>query len=354
MPAVRFTTTISALALLFSGSAALAQNSTPVDRKQPLATVGGQPVYEEDLNPSVNGQLLQLRNQEYQVKKSALDDAIDNQLLEAEAKKKGITTDELLKQEVDAKIQPPDDSELQGFYVAQRDRLNKPFSEVKEQLRQTYMQAEMKQRRQEYTKKLRERNNIAILLAPPKVQVAYDAARLRGNPNAPVIIVEFSDYECPYCRQVEPTVKQLLAKYRDQVRISYRDFPLTAIHPQAMIAAEASRCALEQGKYWEYHDQLFAASKLEKDSLVEYARNLKLDDKQFEICLTSEKYKADIEKDTQEGRKAGVNGTPGFFINGISLSGAQGQDAFARVIDDELGRKSNRPTATVTITRAER
>jgi protein-disulfide isomerase len=169
-----------------------------------------------------------------------------------------------------------------------------------------------------------------------------------------VTIVEFSDYECPYCRQVEPTVKQLLAKYGDQVRISYRDYPLTAIHPQAMIAAEASRCALEQGKFWEYHDQLFAAPKLDKDALIEYARNLKLDDKQFGSCLSNQKYKADIEKDEQEGRKAGVNGTPAFFVNGVVLSGAQPQDAFTRVIDDELGRKTNRPTASVTITRAER
>ena len=135
--------------------------------------------------------------------------------------------------------------------------------------------------------------------------------------------------------------------------LSYCDFPLTAIHSQAMISAEASRCALEQGKFWEYHDQLFTASKLEKDDLIGYARNLKLDDKQFGSCLSSEKYKADIEKDEQEGRKAGVNGTPGFFINGVALSGAQPKDAFTRVIDDELARKSSHPTASVSITRVE-
>jgi protein-disulfide isomerase len=116
----------------------------------------------------------------------------------------------------------------------------------------------------------------------------------------------------------------------------------------------ASRCALEQGKFWEYHDQLFTASKLEKDDLIGYARDLKLDDKQFGSCLTGEKYKADIEKDLQEGKKAGVNGTPGFFINGVFLNGAQGQDAFARIIDEELARKSNHPAASVSISRVER
>jgi protein-disulfide isomerase len=138
------------------------------------------------------------------------------------------------------------------------------------------------------------------------------------------------------------------------VSLAYRDFPLKAIHSQAEIAAEASRCAGEQGKFWEYHDQLLAASKLDKDALVEYARNLKLDDKQFGSCLTSEKYKAEIEKDSAEGKKAGVQGTPGFFINGVTLSGAQPADEFTRLIDDELGRKNNRPTASVSITRVER
>ena len=125
-----------------------------------------------------------------------------------------------------------------------------------------------------------------------------------------------------------------------------------------MISAEASRCALEQGKFWEYHDQLFTASKLEKNDLIEYARNLKLDDKQFDSCLTSEKYKAEIEKDEQEGRKAGVNGTPGFFINGVEISGAKPKDEFERVIDDELARKSSvastHPAATIRVTRADR
>jgi protein-disulfide isomerase len=200
-------------------------------------------------------------------------------------------------------------------------------------------------------KGLRSESKVVVLLSAPRVEVAYDPKRLRGNPKAPVMIVEFSDYQCPYCHQAEPVLKEVLAKYGDKVSFSYRDFPLTAIHEQAMIAAEASRCAEEQGKFWEYHDQLFTASKLDKDALIEYARNLKLDDKQFDSCLTGQKYKADIEKDEEEGRKAGINGTPGFFINGIELSGAKPGDAFAKIIDDELARKNNPPAATVSVSR---
>jgi protein-disulfide isomerase len=328
---------------------------TPSGRdKQVVATIGGQAVYDDDLNPSIRAQLLQLRNQEYELKKKALDSLIEQKLVEAAAKEKGIPKEKLLEQEVDAKVQEPTDGELQAYYLAQKGRMNRPFDEVKDQVRQGLKQAKIQQGRQDYLKGLRADSNVVVLLTPPRVQVAYDPARLRGNPKAPVMIVEFSDYQCPYCRQVEPTLKELLAKYGgDNVSLAYRDFPLTAIHSQAQIAAEASRCALEQGKFWEYHDQLFAASKLDKDALIEYARNLKLDDKQFGSCLTTERYKAEIDKDLQEGRNAGVSGTPGFFINGVALSGSQPKDAFTEAINEELARKSNRAAVSIQISRAE-
>ena len=337
----------------FFGGTLFAQNADTPKPKQPLATVDGQPVYEEDLAPSVEGQLQPLRNQEYEIKRKALDSLIEQKMLEVAAKKKGLTTEKLLDQEVNSKVPDPSDAELEGYYVG-LGRVTQPFAEVKSKLRDSYKQAKIRQAREDYLKTLRADSNVVVLFSAPRIEVAYDPARLRGNPKAPVMIVEFSDYQCPYCHSVEPTVKELLTKYGDKISLSYRDFPLTAIHSQAMISAEASRCALEQGKFWEYHDQLFAASKLEKDDLIEYARNLKLDDKQFGSCLTSEKYKADIEKDEQEGRKAGVNGTPGFFINGVALSGAQGQEAFTRVIDDELARKNNHPTASIRISRVDR
>src|SRR6266481_9937514 len=344
------------VALLFCMSAfiaatSVAQSAETPKPKQPVATVEGQPIYDEDLAPSVEGQLQPLRNQEYEIKRKALDNLIEQKMLEAAAKKKGLTTEKLLDQEVNSKIPDPSDAELEGYYVGLK--VTRPFAEVKTQLRDGYKQAKIRQAREDYLKTLRADSKVVVLLSAPRVEVAYDPARLRGNPKAPVMIVEFSDYQCPYCHSVEPTVKEVLTKYGDKVSLSYRDFPLTAIHSQAMIAAEASRCAEEQGKFWEYHDQLFTASKLEKDSLIEYARNLKLDDKQFESCLTSEKYKADIEKDTQDGRKAGVSGTPGFFINGVEISGAKPKDEIERVIDDELGRKSTRGSVSVKVSRAE-
>ena len=315
-----------------------AQGRSATQPPQPVATVDGLPVYEDDLS-AAQGQLSQLRSQEYEIKRKALDSAIDQKILDEAAKKKGLTTDQLLAQEVNSKVSDPSDAEVEGYYYALRDRINRPLSEVKSQIQQGLKQAKIDEARQEYVKKLRAQANVVVLLSAPRVNVAYDPARVRGNPKAPVMIVEFSDYQCPYCHQVEPTVKQLLAKYGDKVSLAYRDYPLRAIHSQAEIAAEASRCALEQGKFWEYHDQLFAASKLEKDALIEYAKNVGLDEKQFGSCLASEKYKGAIDKDLADGGKAGVNGTPGFFINGVAISGAKQQDTFTQIIDDELSRK---------------
>lgn len=337
--------------VFLASAASRAQTSDAARAKQPVATVDGQTIYDEDLAAAAQGQLQPLRNQEYEIKKKALDSLIEQRLLEAAAKKQGLTTEKLLVQEVDSKVPDPGDAEIEGYYLAQREKVNRPLDDtLRNQLRLSVKQAKTRQLREDYMKRLHSDSNVAILFSPPRVQVGYDPKRMRGNPKAPITIVEFSDYQCPYCHQVEAALKEVLAKYGDKVSLAYRDFPLTAIHSQAEIAAEASHCALEQGRFWQYHDQLFAASKLDKDALIDYARNLQLDDKQFGSCLMSEKYKAEIAKDSEDGKKAGVRGTPAFFINGITLSGAQPEDAFIRVIEDELGRAGDRPTATASLT----
>lgn len=323
---------------LWLASGAWCNDPDRAGAKQPVAVVAGQAIYEEDLLPLIQAQVQQIRNQEYELKSKALERLVNQKLLEAEAKKKDISAEKLLEQEVDSKIAEPGDAEAEAYYLGQRDKINRSFEEIKAQLRQGLKQAKIQEARQTYAKHLREKADVVILLSPPRIEVASDPARLRGNPKAPVIIVEFSDFQCPYCRRVQPTLKELLAKYEGRVSLSYRDFPLLQIHPQAQLAAEASRCAAEQGKFWEYHDLLFAG-KLERDGLLEDARNLKLDEKQFDTCLSSGKYKPQIEKDLQEGTGAGVSGTPGFFINGIPLSGAQPLESFVRVVEEELARR---------------
>jgi len=165
-----------------------------------------------------------------------------------------------------------------------------------------------------------------------------------GPANAPVTIIEFSDYQCPFCKRVEPAIRQVLDTYKDKVRLVYRDFPLS-FHQNAQKAAEASECADEQGKFWEYHDLLFERqaewSSEGNDKLKEYASSLGLDAKKFNECLDSGKYASEVQKDLNDGQSYGVAGTPAFFINGIEVSGAQPFSSFQQVIDTELSKASS-------------
>jgi len=309
----------------------------------PMATVAGQPIYEEDL--AVGSKLLQLRNQEYQMKSKALDDLIRKRLIDAEAQKRGISTDKLLEQEVDSKVADPSDAEVEGYYLAVQGQLNQPFQEIKTQIEKALKVLKTQQARQDYGDALRAKGEVSVLLQPPKVEVGYDPARVRGEANAPVTIVEFSDFQCLYCKNAEPILKDLLAKYNGRIKLAYRDFPLRTLHPQAQLAAEAGRCAEEQGKFWEYHDALFAdQSNLDEAGLAKTAQNLGLDEKSFQSCLTQRKFKFNVEQDVQEGTNAGVSGTPGFFINGEFLSGAQPQAEFEKLIERELAISGIRNT----------
>jgi protein-disulfide isomerase len=319
----------------------LAQSSGPAKSTETLATVGGQPITEDDLLPSVASKLISLRNLEYQMKKQALDNLIDQKLLEAEAKRKGISADKFLEQEVDTKVAEPTDAELNAYYLAQKAELNRPLNEAKAQLEPSLKQAKVQQARQAFYAHLREQAKVVVLLSPPRVEVSVDPARVRGNPKAKVMIVEFSDFQCPYCGGVQATLQSVLAKHPDTVALAYRDMPMSKIHPLARKAAEAARCAGEQGKFWEYHDLLFAdQSKLDQDGLMNKARTLKLDEQQFESCLGGEKFKAQIQQDSQDGMRAGVSGTPGFFINGIFLSGSQPESAFENLVQGQLSASS--------------
>ena len=307
------------------------------DAPKPIAEVNGRPIYEQDLMTVAGPKLLELRNQEYKLKSDALDGLIRKNLIEFEAKRKGLTSEELLKQEVDSKVADPSDDEAKGYYLAAKSGTTLPFDQVKSQVKRLLKNAEIQRARDEYADSLRNKAQISILLQPPAVEVGYDANRVKGNPDAPVTIVEFADFQCPFCKRTEATLNELLRKYNGQVKLAYRDFPLSQIHEHAEKAAEASHCALAQGKYWEMHDAMFAdQAKLDESSLVKTSASLGLDQNAFESCLKSGKFKAAVQQDAESGAQAGVNATPVFFINGESLNGAQAEEQFTTIIDRQL------------------
>jgi protein-disulfide isomerase len=172
--------------------------------------------------------------------------------------------------------------------------------------------------------------------------VSVQGAPFKGGERATVTIVEFSDFHCPFCRRVIPTLAQLESQYGEKIKLVFRDFPIESLHPGATKAHEAARCANEQGKFWPYHDKLFAGPSNASPELFKgLAKELGLDAVAFETCLGSGKYQAAIKQDIEEGNRVGVSGTPAFFINGRLISGAQPLEAFARVIDDELARSTS-------------
>ena len=180
-------------------------------------------------------------------------------------------------------------------------------------------------------------------LAPAvqRLQVSADDDPAWGNADAPVTIVEFSDFQCSYCRVFyQTTLVALLERYPKQVRFVYRDFPLASIHPQATLAAEAAQCANAQGRFWEFHNALFAnPNQLGPDLYQTLAISMGMDKERFSTCLTSREFSQEVEKDFNAARALGGTGTPTFFINGIPLVGAQPLEVFVEVIDRELLQK---------------
>ncbi len=172
----------------------------------------------------------------------------------------------------------------------------------------------------------------------PKVQVSADDDSRIGPQNAAVTIIEFSDYQCIYCERAEATIKQIISNYGNDVKFVYRDFPLS-FHQFAQKAAEASECADEQGKFWQYHDKLFDNQQaLNTSDLKQYAKEIGMDSVKFNECLDNSRMASEVQKDIEDGQSYGVSGTPTFFINGIELVGAQPYSAFEQLINQELNK----------------
>jgi protein-disulfide isomerase len=177
---------------------------------------------------------------------------------------------------------------------------------------------------------------VRVRLDPPREKVSVTGSASKGPSAAPIELIEFSDFQCPYCLRAYPTINQVLSTYGDKIRFVYRHYPLPS-HPNARPAAEASQCAAEQGQFWQYYEKLFAdQTRLSDDGLKQSAAALGMDATRFNACFDSHKYKDRVETDIREGNDAGVSGTPAFFINGRMLTGAQPFEAFKRIIDEEL------------------
>jgi protein-disulfide isomerase len=284
-----------------------------------VAEIGGHKITRAELEQKGAAKLLKVRTQYYEAEREALNQVIDDYLLEEKARQEHLTVAELIKRDLESKFKDPTEDQLRVYYEGLG--TDEPYEAVRDKILGYIRQNRLKKARAEYVRNLRGQSGVLVSLAAPTADVAIDGSPVRGARDAKIQIIEFADYQCPYCQQVDPLLKKLNQEFDGKVAVAFKDMPLP-MHSQAAKAAEAARCAETQGKFWEMHDLLFENSKrLEVAQLKEYARNLKLDGDRFDKCLDSGERTAAVQKDFAEAQHLGLTGTPSFFMNGHFFSG---------------------------------
>ena len=274
------------LGLLPTRDTRAAQESAAKSSLTPAAKVGEETIGLEELQRALQAELAQIELQRYSLIEAKLEQLVAEKLLAAEAKRRDISVDDLLKEEVYAKAPKVTDEEVADFISQNRNRLSQgDDAELRLKIWEYLRGQKVTQQRADYIRALRAKAGVTVYLQEPAaVRVQVDASKgfARGANDAAVNIVEFSDFQCPFCKAVTTTIHQLMAQYAGKVRWVFRDFPIPSLHPLAPKAHEAARCAAEQGKFWEYHDLLFERSpRLTPVELKQYARDLKLNGENF-------------------------------------------------------------------------
>jgi protein-disulfide isomerase len=334
---------LAAALLLVAACSTSAQQPKPQGPSDTVATVGtavitlaqvDQRALEE---PASSFGSLKLSQAIYEARRAAAEGLVGDMLLEQEAKRRNVERNALYEQEVTSKVKEVTEAEIAAWFEANQQRVQgATLDQVRAPIKSLLTQQRVEVARDAYLETLKAKTPVRVMIQPPRVMVTAGNSPVKGSAAAPIELIEFADFECPYCLQASPTVKKVLDTYGDRIRFVYRNFPLQN-HPHARPAAEAAQCANEQGQFWAYHDRLFAdPGKLSDAELKETAATLGLNAAQFNKCVDDRKFQAVVDTDAQAGLNAGVTGTPAFFINGRLLSGAQPFDAFKRLIDEEL------------------
>jgi protein-disulfide isomerase len=305
---------------------------------------GGQLTY-GDLAGKAKGALTKMEidylSKRYETLQHTIDTEVNQTLLDQEAKARGFKdADSFLAAEIDQKNDKVTDEEVQAFFKANEKRMGgKSLEEVRPKVEKSLLDSKKRDAYQALIDGLRTKADLKVQLAPPdlpKMDVSADDDPIRGNPNAPVTIIEFADFQCPYCAKVFPTLKELLGKYDGKVRLVYRDYTLP-FHNRAMPVAIAANCAAKQGKFWEFHDLVYQnQDKLQDSDLAGFATQIGLDMGVWTACQKDPAITEEITKDMAAGQEAGVSGTPAFFVNGTLLSGAVPIERFDQAIQKEL------------------
>ena len=283
------------------------------------------------------------RNVFYEAQRKVVEQAIEEVILERQAQKEGLTVEQLLKKHLDNAIEKdPSEDALRVYYEGVE--TTQPYEAVRGQIVEAVRQRRLAKARTAYLKSLHDQAQIAVRLSAPRAEVDLKNAAVRGPVDAPVLIVEYADYECPYCQQIQPALDRIEAEYKGKLRFAFKDVPLPN-HANAQKAAEAAQCAGVQGKYWEFHDVLFSSKQLGLPELKRHAKDLKLDEKAFNACLDSGERAPLIRPTAAEAQGFGMQGTPSFFINGRFFGNGSSYEEMKRIIDEELAASKRTTSA---------
>jgi len=297
-------------------------NSPNLNAASVVATVAGQPITAAPLIERLKPVIYRLRLEAYEATTQRIDRLIDDTLLLEEAKRRQIGPEEIVRTEISDKVRMPTEAEVANFYSENKSRISGDLNSVRNQVA-TYLQNESRQRlEKDLSAKLRKSADIRWLISEPPQPVqniSADDDPTRGDANAPVTIIEFTDFQCPACAAMHPVLEEVLKSYGNKVRFVVRDFPLNQ-HEWARKAAEAANAANAQGKFFEYIDVLFKNQKaLDVPSLKKYASQVGLDRARFDAALDRGVYAAEVKKDVEDGETYGVGSTPTIFVNGVQL-----------------------------------
>lgn len=305
-----------------------------------VAQAGDERITAAELDAELRGPLLQLRQQEYDLRRERLKKMLDERLLQREARSRGLSVEQLLAQEVEAGQKPPSPQAVAAFYEDYKGRMGgRSLAEVRPEIESFLGERQRRQRQVEYLAGLSQKAGARLLLEPPRFTLSLPASAPASGPaDAPVVVVEYADYQCPYCQRAEENVQALLRRYAGRVRLVHRDYPLDN-HAQARAAAEAAHCAGEQGRFFEYrHSLMVEPGDLQAADLRRRAEALRLDLPAFGTCLSTGRYRAQVEASLKEGQELGVSSTPTFFVNGRMVLGARPLEDFVEVVEEELKR----------------
>jgi protein-disulfide isomerase len=293
------------------------------ERSRVLATVNGAQITSGDIEDSLRPLIFETQERIYRLRQKELDLKINQTLLAQEGQKRKITIQALLEAEVTAKLKPVTEAEALAFYERNKDRIADDYPKLKDQIIQHLQRLAEQNAETAFAEQLRSAASIETYLTPPEppaYEIAMDDQPARGSADAPVTIIEFTDYQCSSCAGLKPVMDRLLAEYQGKARLVARDFPLQK-HSYAFKAAEAAEAAREQGKYWEYTTILSQnQGALGPDQLREYAGQLRLDLEKFDAALASGKFAEKVRRDFQDGVRIGIQGTPTVFVNGRRVS----------------------------------